>query len=207
MSTEHNGVRLRVEASAAIDAKVTLLKRWLVEGIPWQTTPDGMLARDRKERQILEYFPDDIRAFSSWTSASNSPHLALTFPTISTLRRISRSTLLQPHNSDRLTVVKEILTALKAKAKSQLSDTNLAEQVSSLDRQCKALKNLVRVQEHDIFLLREQVKTARQAAAEAAEEREITLKNAALEIKRIKQQKTHPNNKKATVTRIKPFKQ
>lgn len=203
MVSQHVSNQLRTQATAAIDAKLTLLKRWLKIGIPWKTASDGIFIRDKNENQILEFFPDDIRAFANWTATDNSENLQRVHPGLATFRRISRSTLNQPHNIERLTSLRELLRAISEKSRLQYAAANLSGRVSILEKQCNSLRSLVRVQERDIFLLREQVKIAEKAATVANEEKRLTFENAALEIKRIKNQNTSRRSIKATVTHLK----
>jgi hypothetical protein len=205
MASKHVSNQLKEQAAAAIDAKLALLMHWLKIGIPWKAASDGMFIRDKNENQILEFFPDDIRAFANWTAADNSENLQRDHPSLATFRRFSRGTLNQPHNVVRLTSLREVLRAISEKSRLQYAEVNLSGRVSLLEKQCNSLRSLVRVQERDIFLLRERVKIAEQTAAVANEEKRLTLENAALEIKRVKNQNLSHRSIKATVTRLKPL--
>ncbi|MCP3022774.1 hypothetical protein [Cupriavidus basilensis] len=175
-------------AQAMIDAKLALLDEWLKKGIPWLRSQDGRCICGPNDERVLDYYPDDIRAFAMWTSKQHCQTTLTRYPQLLQFKSFSRSTLNQNHNITRkdLTITK--LAAVKDASKQQLEKANANNILAEFTAEIHQLRRLVKIQEHEIYRYREDARIAREEAEATNRLYERQQKYAEEHIKKLEKQ-------------------
>lgn len=133
--SEHVSMRFKAEATKKMEDKVKLLKKWKVSGVPPLLDEAGKRVMDENNKPAFDYFPDDERAFCSWTAADNCAATRERYPEILELETLSRSTLTQPHHKNSRTDVNTQIAGVEAKLLAQVSKNNLRPELESLRKE------------------------------------------------------------------------
>ena len=159
---------MTLPATRQMLARAAILKAWLRDGIPWNTTDDGELIRDSAGEISLVYFPKDTKALAEWTGEAYSAALARSrfeFEQdsflLSELRKVSRSTQDKEYHKKTRDLCLELIEQLKDKARFQLAETNKSNNIAKLIQNLANLKSINSIQEVEIRDLRIQVRHLR----------------------------------------------
>ncbi|MHB9839673.1 hypothetical protein Q8F57_033170 [Paraburkholderia terrae] len=159
---------LATRALENIDAKLAILQLWVATGIPFVRNDAGRCICNANDELELEYFPENVLAFSRWTRESAKCPFTLTqHPTISTFRSFSRSTLDTEDNKTKKTEVDVRLTEIADKAKAQLHKANPKSESTEAQSAAAQMQQLNKVLEHEIGKYREQARVAIEERNEA----------------------------------------
>ncbi|MFM0627775.1 hypothetical protein [Paraburkholderia xenovorans] len=123
--TRHISEVYKEEASAVIDAKISVLSAWQSAGkIPYVLSGGSKPRRGDDGLPILDYFPHNPSEFCKWLPAMNARSTLEAHKEFSEFRSISPSTLGQTHNKERSKRVTELLDKLKRIAEIQCLQDN-----------------------------------------------------------------------------------
>lgn len=113
----HRSQVLKAAAQENIEHKLTILKNWLRDGIPFVEDGVGNKLLDAKERKVLEYFPSSLRQFKLWDGTQNSPRLRALLPSFSVTGNDTLSK--RPASVEQ---VERVTRALKLRAEQQMNE-------------------------------------------------------------------------------------
>ncbi|MBB5392781.1 MULTISPECIES: hypothetical protein [unclassified Herbaspirillum] len=156
---------MTLPATRQMQAREAILKSWLRDGIPWNTTDDGELIRDSDGEISLVYFPKDTKALAEWTGTEYGAALADTkfeFEKdsflLSDLKKVSRSTQDKAYHVTTRNICLLLIDKLKEKAQFQLAETNKSNNIAKLMQRLSHLESINSIQEEEIRELRMQVR-------------------------------------------------
>ena len=189
MSKEVEKGPLRKRVESLIDAKLLILDEWARTNIPWKLDQAGDFVRDRDGERTIDYYPDDVRAFSEWDITKNCEHTAqrvkafCSQKSIPLPQRFSRDTLGKSYHSTLLLRTQSLLKVLAAKAASQIHDTNKTNLIKSLTKDRDYWKSLALHQEQvDIVIQRRRAASAERELAKMTPQLERNKSEARREI-------------------------
>lgn len=156
----------KAEVQRQIILRLTILRAWLRDGVPWRTQPSGIPVRDSEGERVLEYFPQKITHFPSWTAAMHTGdilHRQFSYGEdiahLDELQEIGRSTLYQPIYDSTRKAVDNLLPILVEAAEIQLKNSNKRKQIDSLTEQVQLLTKIVENQESEARVMRMQLRS------------------------------------------------
>lgn len=155
----------KAEVNRQISLRLTILRAWMRDGIPWRLQADGLPERDSDGERVAEYFPRLITHFSRWSATHHSPgnlHREFSYGNdvahLSELREIGRSTFYQAIYLTPRETAEKLLPMLVQAAELQLKSTNKQSQIEALNKRIQVLKSLVDVQESEAREMRMQLR-------------------------------------------------
>jgi hypothetical protein len=171
------------EATAKIEARITVLRAWINYGIPWKMSDNGSLLRDEGGEQIPEYIPKSFTEFVEWNSSSHSKLVANTTYShagksarISDFGKLSRTTLNQKYNILLKDSAQKAMASAAEILLKQLELSNKTSIISSKDAEILYLKLVINAQEKELKNSRINERTA---ITEKRQEHELRLRNEA----------------------------
>lgn len=195
-----------------IRGRETILKKWLSDGIPWNTTNDGELLRDSNGELTLAYFPKDTKALAEWSGSQYGAALANTqfeidgYPfRLLELKPLSRSTLDKIYHISTRNVCLNLVRLLKEKAQFQLADANKSNSITKLRQKLAHLEQINAIQEIEIRDLRLKVRHQSSEANKNERRYKYNEEQLHIELEIMREENAKLTKTLAKVTQLKPI--
>lgn len=143
---KHISVVTKQCAAEKIKMKKTVLEQWIMNGIPWKTSEEGEIIRDKNGEYELDYFPKNIVEFGLWNGSQNT---AVARQVTKYLSTTNRSTLYRSHKDD-LMEIDGLWQKLEAKALAQLKASSRTYILEGRNEEVEYLRKLCSAQADDI---------------------------------------------------------
>jgi hypothetical protein len=167
--TEHRETKspLALQAREAIEAKLTILRLWLDNGIPWVRNDEGRCVCDENDELQLDHFPKDMQGLSQWMQESQCRYTLQQYPTIAKFRSFSRGTLDARHNTALKEEIRSLFSAIEQTASTQLDKARTRKAIIEAQSDGQQKQIYIDVLEREILKYREQARIANEECQEA----------------------------------------
>lgn len=140
-----------------IEIKITILRKWSLDSLPWRIAADGSFERDGNGDKIVEWFPRNHSEFCRWDGSQCSLGVQKDLPAF---RTIGRDTFYKDYNSEYNHAATSLYETLKVLACRMNDSSSNASKIKSLNNEVDYLNTVVKSESNFVLEAMMRIETA-----------------------------------------------